>query len=102
MLLASDEPADELDLKLPGLARWAWTGQAIDAALPPGATPVFFVAQGRGNPVEQIDAFKPWLAAQGGELARVISVVNCSARGKKSAAARNGMRPASIFPTSCC
>ena len=77
VLLALDEPTDELDRKLPGLARWTWTGEAIDAALPPGATHLFFVAQGRVNPVEQIDVFKPWLEAQGGELARVITVVNC-------------------------
>jgi hypothetical protein len=77
VLLASDEPASELDRKLSGLARWTWTGKTIDAALPPDATHLFFVAQGRVNPVEQIDVFKPWLEAQGGELARVISVVNC-------------------------
>jgi hypothetical protein len=78
VLLAADEPASELDPKLPGLARWTWTGEAIDAALPPDATQVFFITQGRGSPVEQIDVFKPWLEAQGGELARVITVVNCS------------------------
>jgi len=77
VLLASDEPADELDKKLPGLARWTWTGETIDAALPEGATHVFFVVQGRANPVEQIDVFKPWLEAQGGQLARVFCVVNC-------------------------
>ena len=77
VLLAADEPASELDRKLPGLARWTWTGEAIDAVPPPNATHWFFVTQGRGNPVEQIGAFKPWLQAQGGELARVISVVNC-------------------------
>jgi hypothetical protein len=77
VLLAADEAASELDHKLPGLARWTWTGETIDGALPPGATHLFFVTQGRVNPVEQIDVFKPWLAAQGGELARVISVVNC-------------------------
>jgi hypothetical protein len=77
VLLAADEAADPWDQKLPGLARWTWTGEAIDAALPAGATPVFFVMQGRTNPVEQIGAFKPWLAAQGGELARVITVVDC-------------------------
>jgi hypothetical protein len=78
VLLAADEPASELDQNLPGLARWKWTGEAIDAALPPDATQVFFMTQGRANPVEQVDVFKPWLEAQGGELARVISVVNCA------------------------
>jgi hypothetical protein len=77
VLLASDEPAGELDKKLPGLARWTWTGEGIDATLPTDATHVFFVTRGRGNPVEQIDIFKPWLESQGGQLARVICVVNC-------------------------
>jgi hypothetical protein len=77
VLLASDEAASELDKKLSNLARWTWTGETIEAALPPGATHIFFVAQGRVNPVEQIDVFKPWLEVQGGELARVISVVDC-------------------------
>lgn len=77
VLLASDEAASTQDPKLPGLSRWTWTGDAIEAALPPDATRVFFVAQGRADPVEQIEAFKPWLEAQGGELARVLCVVNC-------------------------
>jgi hypothetical protein len=77
VLVASDEPVGPLDEKLPGLARWTWDGETIDAALPPGATHVFFVVQGRSNPVEQIEAFKSWLEAQGGELARVLCVVNC-------------------------
>jgi hypothetical protein len=77
VLISLDEPPSELDRKLPGLARWTWIDDAIEAALPPDATHLFFVAQGRGNPVELIDVFKPWLEAQGGVLARVITVVNC-------------------------
>ena len=41
------------------------------------ATHLFFITDGRRNPVDQIEAFKPWLATTGGELARIICVVNC-------------------------
>ena len=36
-----------------------------------------FVADGKRNPVDQIEAFKPWVASNGGEIARVFCVVNC-------------------------
>jgi hypothetical protein len=77
VLLSDAEPADEFDAKLPGLARWNWTGELIEAALPREATHVFFVTDGRTSPVDQAEVFKAWLEAQGGELARVICVVNC-------------------------
>ncbi len=78
VMLAEGEAASEFDAKLGTIARWRWIEEgAINALLPEGATHVFFVADGRANPVEQIEAFKPWLAGQGGELARVFCVVNC-------------------------
>jgi len=77
VLLAEDETESEFDPKLPNLSRWTWSDGAIDAELPAGATRVFFITSGRASQVDQIEAFKPWLAAQGGELARTISVVNC-------------------------
>ncbi len=85
VLLAEGEAPDGLDEQLPQLTRWTWSDGFILAQLPPGATHVFFVTHGRVNPVDQIEAFKPWLEAQGtpgslqtgGELARVICVVNC-------------------------
>ncbi|HVU22629.1 MAG TPA: hypothetical protein VHE13_00795 [Opitutus sp.] len=75
-VLVSDAEAAHAD-NLPGVQTWRWTGELIEGALPAGATPVFFVADGRTNPVDQIEVFKPWLEAQGGELARVFCVVNC-------------------------
>lgn len=78
VLLAESEPADAFDAKLPGLARWQWSeAETIEGELPREATHVFFVSDGRRNPVEQIEVFKAWLEAQGGELARVLCVVNC-------------------------
>jgi len=77
VLLSDAEAPDEFDARLPGLARWSWRDPFIVAALPAGARRVFFVTDGRVGPIDQIEAFKPWLAAQGGELARVLCVVHC-------------------------
>lgn len=85
VLLAADEPADESDAKLPGLARWTWTGADLEALLPSGATHVFLVTSGRHSPIDQIEAFKPWLDAQGGVLARVFCVVHCQLAEKHAA-----------------
>jgi hypothetical protein len=77
VLLADDEPAAEIDAKLPRLARWSWQDGVIAATLPPEASHVFFVTSGRRNPVDQVEVFKPWVEAQGGELGRVICIVSC-------------------------
>jgi hypothetical protein len=77
VLLAEGEVASEGDALLSGLSRWTWADGTIAATVSPEATHVFFVTDGRANPVDQIEAFKPWLVAQGGELARVICVANC-------------------------
>lgn len=77
VLLADDEAADEADARLPAPTRWSWRDDTIAAGLPREATQVFFVTSGRRNPVEQIEVFKAWLEAQGGELARVLCVVDC-------------------------
>jgi hypothetical protein len=79
VLLAADEPADPRDAALGRVVRWTWENGIIaapDDALA-GATHVFFVTSGRGSPVDHVEAFKPWLAARGGELGRIITVVNC-------------------------
>ena len=78
VLLAASEPADKADEKLGAVVRWVWRDdEGIEVLLPPDATRVFFVTDGRRNPVDQIEAFAAWLPAQGGELARVLCVVNC-------------------------
>lgn len=78
VLLATTEAPGEFDTKLPGLARWTWTGENIDGTLPEGVTHVFFVTDGRTNPVDQLEVLPPWLEAQGAELGRIICVVNCA------------------------
>ncbi len=77
VLLSAAEAPDDLDARLPGLARWTWTGDAIDGTLPMDATHVFLVTDGHRNPVDQLEAGAAWIAAQGAELGRILCVVNC-------------------------
>lgn len=77
VLLADTEAASPHDAALPALQRWTWIPEgAIAATLPAGATHVFFVTDGRRNPVDQIEILKAWIEAQGAELARIFTVVN--------------------------
>ncbi|GAB1488949.1 hypothetical protein MASR2M8_13970 [Opitutaceae bacterium] len=77
VMLASAEAADGADARLGTVVRWTWADKRIEAERPDGATHIFFLTDGRANPVDQVEALKPWLAEVGAELARVISVVNC-------------------------
>ncbi|MET0262742.1 MAG: hypothetical protein ABW223_07575, partial [Rariglobus sp.] len=77
VLLSSNEIASDADAKLVNVSRWTWHEDTIDAALPSGATHIFFVTDGRLNPVDQIEALQKWMAAVQAELGRVITVVNC-------------------------
>lgn len=77
VMLAEGEAADPADAKLPAVSRWSYPDEIFNGMLPSDATHVFILADGRKNPVDQIEGFKPWLEAQGGELGRVICVVNC-------------------------
>jgi len=79
--LAEGEAATAHDAQLGALCRWRWTPERqIEPTadpLPAGPGPVFFITDGRSNPVDQVEAFHAWLAAMGGELARVLCVVHC-------------------------
>lgn len=85
VMVCDSEKESPVDAKLPALSRWTWTGEFIVGSLPPGMTRVFFISEGRSNPVDQIEVFKPWLEAQGGELARIICVVDCQLAEKNPA-----------------
>lgn len=85
VMLAAGETADEADAKLPALTRWSWTDGQIVGVLPVGATHTFFISDGRENPVEQIEVFVAWLEAQSGQIARVLTVVNCQLVEKNAA-----------------
>lgn len=78
VLLSATEWADPSDGMLAGAGRWRMAeGNAVEADFPSEATHVFIVFDGRMNPVDQIEAFKSWLADRSSEVARVICVVNC-------------------------
>jgi hypothetical protein len=76
VLLPAAEAESPIDAILPGVSRWVWNDGTIAATLPAGATRVFFVTDGTRSAVDQIEVFKPWLDVQGGELARVLCVIN--------------------------
>lgn len=63
-----------------GVVRMAWNAelQLLVADAPPAeATHVFIVLDGRIDPVDQLEALKPWLAAHSLPVARILTVVNC-------------------------
>ncbi|MBX3737820.1 MAG: hypothetical protein KF715_14080 [Candidatus Didemnitutus sp.] len=82
VLLAQTEAADPADEKFITRAnlevrRWSWDGKELpDQALPERGA-VFFVAESRGDPMTQLELFKPWLDRHHVELARVFTVVDC-------------------------
>lgn len=78
VLLSAAETADPADARLGDVQRWAWADEAIGGTLPAAATHVFFVTDGRLNPVDQVEAVKPWIEGNGAELGRVLTVVNCA------------------------
>jgi hypothetical protein len=77
VLISEAEIADAADARLPQVERWHWGDGSIDGVLPEGATHIFFLSDGRLSPVDQAEVFKPWVDAQGGEVARVFCVVDC-------------------------
>ena len=85
VLVSDAEKESAVDAQLPNLQRWHWTGEFIEATMPAEATHVFFISDGRSNPVDQIEVFKAWLEAQGGEIARVVCVVDCQLAEKNPA-----------------
>jgi hypothetical protein len=85
VLLSEAEPAAKADERLPALKRWQWRDGFMLLPEPNDASHIFLIADGRSNPVDQIEAFKGWLEGSGAELARVICVVDCQLAEKNSA-----------------
>ena len=82
VLLSADEVAQPGDAAFASLARWSWDAAAHtfgdnSTPCPADATHVFFVVNGRQDPVEQIEALKPWLDSRGLTLARIFTVIDC-------------------------
>lgn len=80
-LPAGEEPRPE-DEKIGAAttARMAWNAelQLLVADAPPAeATHIFILLDGRVDPVDQLEALKPWLAAHSLPVARIFTVVHC-------------------------
>lgn len=79
LILSEGEADPALEKTFPRVSHWSWAeGQfsVPDDALG-DATHVFFVTDGRENPVDQLEAFKLWLDQSGGQFGRVLCLVNC-------------------------
>lgn len=57
--------------------RWKWADHAFPRLQLPAGGTVFLVADPLASPIDQLEALKPWLQAQGAELARIFCVVDC-------------------------
>ena len=82
VLLPAGEPEHVLDDKLgaASMARMRWDNdlRALFADAPPAeATHVFIVLDGRLDPVDQLEALKPLLAAHELQVARIFTVLHC-------------------------
>jgi hypothetical protein len=78
VLLPEGEAADPVEARLGETGRWRLRPDlSVEAEVPAGATHLFVVADGRRNPVDQIEAFKAWLDTGAAEMARVLCVVDC-------------------------
>ncbi|MCU0793371.1 MAG: hypothetical protein MUE42_11110 [Opitutaceae bacterium] len=82
VILPAGEPEHALDAQLGAATtarmRWDIDLRALFADAPPAeATHVFIVLDGTLDPVDQLEALKPWLAAHELQVARVLTVAHC-------------------------
>jgi hypothetical protein len=77
VLLSTGETPSDFETRLGPVQRWQWEEGQIVAPSFEGVTHVFLFADGRRNPVDQIEAFQAWLPVSGGELARILCVIHC-------------------------
>lgn len=80
--IASQEDASPYDEQLAALSHTLVLNWEFDTSIqsPPPPTEsktIFFVTDGRGNPVDQIEALRAWQTQFKLNLARVLSVVHC-------------------------
>ncbi len=58
---------------------WTWTEEsAMTGEWPAKAGVGFFIADGQIDPVDQVEAFKSWAAAQDATVARVVCIAHCA------------------------
>lgn len=72
-------------LKHISVAKWSWVSEGFSATLTGEHSCVFFLADPRVSPIDQLEFLKPWLVAQNAELARVFCVVDCQLASKQPA-----------------
>jgi len=82
VLLAEGEAPSAADSRLAKLAhvevrRWQWAESAFPAQTLPAGAAIFLLADPWTDAVDQLEALKPWLVAQGLELARILCCVDC-------------------------
>lgn len=58
------------------LLTWRWDDNRIVADVPEGTTHIFFVVDGRGDPIDHVEAIQKWIHARNADLGRVITVVH--------------------------
>ncbi len=58
---------------------WEFTNDLdiVSQPPPPSTSEIFFLTEGQTNPVDQIEALKPWIIENKLTLARIITVVDC-------------------------
>lgn len=57
---------------------WKWKENGLSTPdIPEGTDTLFFLSDGRRNPMDQIEAFHGWLSDRNWELGRTITIVNC-------------------------
>jgi hypothetical protein len=83
VILPAGELPQEADTKTgaatTGRMRWDAELHALFAEEPPsGATHIFILLDAFLDPVDQLEALKPWLAAHELEVARILTVVHCA------------------------
>lgn len=82
LILPAGEPENEADRNTGAATtsrmRWDAELKALFADAPPAdATHVFILLDGTLDPVDQLEAIKPWLAAHELSVARILTVVHC-------------------------
>ncbi len=68
-----------------GLPR-GWAATEDPLPLPPDEGTLFFLTDGRANPVDELEALKAWITTHGLNLARIFTVVDCALLEKESGA----------------
>ncbi len=56
---------------------WRFQDGMLNAEIPAEATHVFFLADGRADPADQVEKFAAWLGEQEAELGQIVTVVHC-------------------------